>query len=214
MKSYVKEEQLIYLDNHLLVVVKPKGVATQPEFHEEVKAWLKAKTGKEGAIFLHPVHRLDKPVDGLVLFARSSKALSRLNELLREQKIEKTYIAKVEGTLREKEGVLEHFLFHDEFHAKVADRPFLGAKKALLSYKVVKKESRTTLLEIYLHTGRYHQIRSQLSYIGHPIVGDSKYGSQTAEREGEIALSHVRMELTHPVTKETLDFLYKITPCN
>lgn len=211
MKCYVKENQdfhleLIYLDNHLLVAIKPEGIATQPEFHEAAKAYLKNQTGKEGAVFLHPIHRLDKPVSGLVLFARSSKALSRLNELLRERKIEKTYLAKVEGSFKEKEGILEHYLFHDDFHAKVASAPFPEAKKALLSYRVLKRNGKYSLLEITLHTGRYHQIRAQLSFVGHPIAGDTKYGAKPIEQG--IALSHVRMQFVHPVTKAELDFHY------
>lgn len=201
--------QHIYIDNHLLVVIKPHGVATQPDLHELAKEWIKTSTGKEGNVFLHPIHRLDKPASGIVLFARSSKALSRLNALLREHKIQKTYLAKVEGILKEKEGALEHFLFHDEYHAKVAKGFFPGAKKALLSYKVLKTVGKNSLLEIELHTGRYHQIRAQLAFIGHPIVGDQKYGSTVHLKNDGIALAHVKVELVHPVTKEPLIFSYE-----
>lgn len=201
MKLCVKE---IYQDNHLLVLVKPKGIATQPDFHEMAKAYLKEKTGKAGAVFLHPIHRLDKPASGLVLFARTSKALSRLNGLLREHKVQKTYLARVEGILHEKEGILEHYHFHDEFFAKIADHPFPGAKKALLSYQVVQTDGKTSLLRIELHTGRYHQIRAQLAFIGHPIIGDKKYGSSFVQPEGEIELEHIQMEFVHPVSGEYL----------
>jgi 23S rRNA pseudouridine1911/1915/1917 synthase len=198
MKSYVKE---IYQDNHLLVLVKPHGIATQPDFHEMAKAYLKNKTGKEGNVFLHPVHRLDKPASGLVLFARSSKALSRLNELLRDHKIKKTYRVEVEGVLKEKEGTLEHFHFHDDFRAKISNQPFTGAKKASLSYKVLKSGRDRSLLEVNLHTGRYHQIRAQMAFIGHPIIGDQKYGSSFPSQDSSIQLFHVGLEFIHPVTK-------------
>ena len=201
--------QQIYIDNHLLVLVKPHGVATQPDLHECAKQWLKTSTKKEGNVFLHPIHRLDKPASGIVLFARSSKALSRLNELLREHKIQKTYVAKVEGILKEKEGDLTHFLFHDEYHAKVAKAPFPGAKKAHLSYKVLKTIGKNSLVEIELHTGRYHQIRAQFAFIGHPLVGDHKYGSSIPLKNDAIALAHVKMAFVHPVTKAPLIFSYE-----
>lgn len=199
----------IYIDNHLLVLIKPHGMATQPDLHELAKEWLKTTTGKEGNVFLHPIHRLDKPATGIVLFARSSKALSRLNALLREHKIQKTYLAKVEGILKEKEGHLEHFLFHDEYHAKVSKEFFPGAKKASLSYKVLKTEGKNSVLEIVLHTGRYHQIRAQLAFIGHPIVGDNKYGSTARLKNEGIALCHAKMEFIHPVTQEPLVFSHE-----
>ncbi|HSX03863.1 MAG TPA: RNA pseudouridine synthase [Rhabdochlamydiaceae bacterium] len=201
MKSYDKE---IYLDNHLLVLAKPHGIPTQPDFHEMAKAWLKKKIGKEGNVFLHPVHRLDKAAGGLVLFARSSKALPRLNRLLRDHQIQKSYLAKVEGILKEKEGRLEHFHFHDEFRAKISDYPFQDAKKASLSYKVIKTDGKNSLLEVRLHTGRYHQIRAQMAFIGHPIIGDKKYGSSFISKEGAIELDHIRLEFAHPVTQQHL----------
>ncbi len=201
MKSYVKE---IYIDNHLLVLFKPHGIATQPEFHDLAKEWLKAKTGKAGNVFLHPVHRLDKPACGLVLFARSSKALPRLNEMLRNHQMQKTYITQVEGIVTPPERTLNHFHIHEEFRAKISDHPFAGAKKASLTYKVSRTENQTSFLEITLHTGRYHQIRAQMAYIGHPIVGDQKYGSSQFFKEGAINLCHTQLEFIHPVTKQQL----------
>jgi 23S rRNA pseudouridine1911/1915/1917 synthase len=193
------DSAILYHDNHLLVVDKPAEVATQPDLTEMAKAWVKHKYHKEGAVFLHPIHRLDKPVSGLVLFARTSKALSRLQEQMRERKIEKTYLAWVEGSPPEDEGQLIHRLEHGSFQAYVSPK----GKEAILEYKVVQKKGGLTLLEIRLVTGRYHQIRAQLAEIGCPIVGDEKYGSRRPWPKG-IALHHAKMCFTHPVTKEVL----------
>ena len=192
-------DSAIYCDNHILALDKPAGVATQPDFEEAAKAWIKAKYNKPGAVFLHPIHRLDKPVGGLVLFARTSKALSRLQEQMRERKIEKTYLAWVEGELPQSEGRLVHFLEHGSFQAYVSAQ----GKEAILDYKIVEQKSGLSLVEIQLVTGRYHQIRAQFAAVGCPIVGDEKYGSRHPWSNG-IALHHVRMRFTHPVTKETI----------
>ena len=189
----------IYCDNHLLVLEKPAGIATQPDFHEIAKAWVKAKFNKPGNVFLEPIHRLDKPASGLVLFARTSKALSRLNEAMRERKMQKFYLAKVEGHTEE-EGVLEHFLVHGDFRAHVDP----SGKKAVLRFRILKKTAHHSLVEIELETGRYHQIRVQFAAIGHPIVGDIKYGS--SEKKGTIALHHHCMKISHPTTAEELTF--------
>lgn len=197
--------RVVFSDNHLLVVFKPAMMVTQTtEGHETsleewAKAWVKQKYQKLGSVFLHAIHRLDKEVSGLVLFARTSKALSRLNESMREGKIEKTYEALVEGTLSSSEGTLSHDLEHKEHRAQVG-----AGKKAVLHYRVLKKFKDTTLVEIHLETGRYHQIRAQFSSIGHPIVGDKKYGSKKSSSEPGIALCHVRLSFPHPISKETI----------
>lgn len=193
-------DRIIYCDNHLLVANKPAEVATQPDFTEMAKAWIKQKYHKPGAVFLHAAHRLDKPVSGLVLFARTSKALTRLQEMMRERKIEKKYLALVEGKVPEQEGRLVHYLEHGSFKAKVGK----NGKEAVLSYRVVGHAKGGTVLEIDLETGRYHQIRAQLAAIGCPIFGDEKYGSKKAWPLG-IALYHQRLVFEHPVTHQRLE---------
>lgn len=191
------KENIIYCDNHILVVDKPAEIATQPDLEILAKAWIRKKYNKPGNVFLEPIHRLDKPVRGLVLFARTSKALSRLQAMMRAREIKKTYIALVEGSLPKKEGTLKHHLSHGSHRAHIDD----DGKGAVLHYRVLEKKEKTTLLEIELETGRYHQIRAQLATIGCPVVGDKKYGSHMPYKCG-IALTHVKLEFTHPVTHE------------
>jgi 23S rRNA pseudouridine1911/1915/1917 synthase len=202
--------QILFCDNHLLVALKPSGIPTQDPLHDsaekQAKEWVKKTYDKKGAVFLEPVHRLDKPVKGLLLFARTSKALSRLQNMMRERQIEKTYHAWVEGVPHQSEAFLEHYLVHEEFHARVASSTTSGAKKAVLHYKVLKTEKGLSLLEITLHTGRYHQIRVQLAAMGCPIVGDQKYGSTLVHSKEGIGLTSSKMQLVHPVTKEPLCF--------
>lgn len=192
---------IIYCDNHLLVANKPSGIATQPDFEELTKAWVKKKYQKPGNVFLQPIHRLDKSVGGLVLFARTSKALSRLQALMRERKISKTYHALVEGYLPNKQDTLTHFLVHGDHKAFVSSQ----GKEAILHYQVLQEKNGHTLVAIDLATGRYHQIRAQFSAIKHPILGDKKYGSKQPFHDG-IALRHVRLELEHPITHEKCVF--------
>lgn len=181
----------IFCDNHVLVLEKPAGIATQPDFHEAARGYVKERFHKPGNVFLEPIHRLDKPVGGLVLFARTSKALSRLNEAMRKRKIQKFYLALVEGKM-EGEGELVHHLVHGDFKAHVDP----SGKEARLRYTVLRKERNQTLLEVELLTGRYHQIRCQMAEIGHPVVGDAKYGSK--QKRGEIALFHHLLIFPHP----------------
>lgn len=190
----------IYCDNHILVLEKPAGIPTQPDFHEAAKLWVKQAFNKPGNVFLEPIHRLDKPASGLVLFARTSKALSRLNEAMREKKMKKFYIAKVEGEVNQ-EGTLEHLLIHGDFRALVDPQ----GKKAILRYKRLEIAKGHSLIEVELETGRYHQIRAQFSAIGHPVIGDAKYGSNVY-KENRIALHHYKLMIEHPVTKEALQF--------
>lgn len=202
--------EVLYDDNQVLVVNKPAGLLTQPSGTEQdsletqAKAWIKAKYNKPGAVFLHVLHRLDKPVSGVVLFARTSKALSRLNVFLREKKFAKTYLAVVEGQLPQQQGTLEHYLYHDEYQARVVQPTTPEAKLAHLHYRVVQKKGALTVVEIDLETGRYHQIRAQLSATGCPVVGDKKYGSRFPLESGVIALHHQRLEFTHPVSGQVI----------
>ena len=197
--NHLDNASIVSSDNHLLVVEKPAEVATQPDLTEMGKAWIKKKYQKPGNVFLHPIHRLDKPVSGLVLFARTSKALSRLQEMMRERKIEKIYHALVEGKLPEAEGQLVHHLKHGSFRAEVSRE----GKEAVLDYRVLRQEKGITLLEIHLITGRYHQIRAQLADTGCPILGDEKYGSRRSWPKG-IALHSSELRCEHPVTHESL----------
>lgn len=203
---------IIYEDNHLLVMNKPPGLVTQPtEHHDESledlgKAWIKDAYNKPGAVFLEAVHRLDKAVSGVVLFARTSKALSRLNASQRARETDKHYLALVGGRLPDVEGDLVHYLRHGNFQAELADRPSNGAKEARLHYKCVRERAGTTLLEILLETGRYHQIRAQLAAVQCPILGDTRYGSFDKWRPDGIALHHHRLTVEHPTRKEPMTF--------
>lgn len=188
-------DNILLCDNHVLVVDKPAEIATQPELVELAKAWVKKKFNKPGNVFLEPIHRLDKPVAGVVLFARTSKALSRLQEQMRERKMEKIYEAWVEGAPKQDKGELRHLLLHGSFRAEISPE----GKEAILEYEVMKKEKNHTELRIRLHTGRYHQIRAQMSAIGCPVLGDAKYGSHAAWKEG-IALYARELSFRHPVT--------------
>ena len=202
----------IYEDNHLLVLNKPAALLTQPSGTEQeslegqAKEWIKEVYHKPGNVFLEAVHRLDKPVSGVVLFGKTSKALSRLNASMRAKQTRKIYWAWVEGEVHLDEGGLEHFLFHDEFHGKVVSKNHPEAKLARLRYQVRRREKKGTLVEIALETGRYHQIRLQWMALGHPIWGDQKYGGKEMYSPGAIALHHRSLELPHPITQALIHF--------
>jgi 23S rRNA pseudouridine1911/1915/1917 synthase len=201
---------VLFENNHVLAVVKPAGLLTQPtpEVSESLenmfKVWIKEKYHKTGNVFLTAIHRLDKPVGGIVIFAKTSKALSRLNESMRDGKIVKTYVATVEGRMPSEEGVLEHYLVHEEYRADVVSRGVAGAKFARLKYRVLQKDRDVSVVEIELETGRYHQIRAQCAAVGAPIVGDGKYGSTKVLSDGTIALRHTRVSFPHPVSQEII----------
>jgi 23S rRNA pseudouridine1911/1915/1917 synthase len=202
----------LFEDNHLLVLNKPAGLLTQPSgtnqesLEEQAKAWLKSVYHKPGRVFLESVHRLDKPVSGVVVFCKTSKALSRLHAEMRAKRIRKLYWAWVEGSPSPIEGVIEHTIHHDEFHAQIVLTEHPKGKVARLLYRTLKYQQGRTLLEIELDTGRYHQIRVQLAAIGHPIWGDAKYGSKHIYMPGAIALHHRRLQLIHPITQVWLTF--------
>lgn len=206
---------IIFADNHLLVVNKPGGLLTQPSGTEQdsleaqAKSWIKQQYDKPGNVFLEAVHRLDKPVSGIVLFARTSKALARLQEAMREKQSKKIYRALVEGIPSSKQGTLEHYLLHGEHQAHVVSLGTPEAKRCVLHYHVLESKNGKSLLEIELETGRYHQIRAQLSAAGHSIIGDKRYGNCSPFRSEEIALQHVRLEIPHPITKKLQVFELK-----
>ncbi len=199
---------IIFEDNHILVANKRTGLPTQKSpkgvlgLEEILQAFIKERDSKKGGVFLHAVHRLDSKASGIVLFAKSQKALSRLNESIRSLECKKEYYALVEGIVEPKQATLEHTLIHGDHKAHVDPK----GKKALLSYTVVHSEKGKTLLHIDLKTGRYHQIRAQLAAIGHPIVGDKKYGSNIPLFGDSIALQHYQLTIEHPVKKESLVF--------
>lgn len=209
--KYLDSADICFCDNHLLVASKPAGLLTQPDASNDesleafVKEWTKKEYQKEGAVFLHCIHRLDRPVSGLVLFARSSKALSRLNEQSRAMEIQRIYIAEVEGVLPEKIGRLNHYLIHGDHRAIVAKEGAEGAKHARLSFEALHYMPHSTLVRIELETGRYHQIRAQFGAIGHPVIGDKKYGSKSGDGSA-IRLHCAQISFAHPVTKEILNF--------
>lgn len=209
MKS--SDSEVIYSDNHILVANKPTGLLTQPDdsgadsLEAFAKRWVKKEYNKPGNVYLHAIHRLDRPVSGLVLFARTSKALSRLNEQSRNQEIQRTYIAEVEGILPEREGRLDHYLIHGDHRALIAKATDKDAKHARLTYQVIRFLPHSTLVSIELETGRYHQIRAQFSATGHPIHGDKRYGSKSGDGD-DIHLHCAKLALEHPVTKEVQSF--------
>ncbi len=213
MKFLDKENttEILFCDNHLLVVNKPAGILTQPNetesksLEEMAKKWVRETYEKPGNVFLHCVHRIDKPVSGIVVFARTSKALSRMNEQIRDRKIERSYLAIVQGALKKKQGKLEHFLKHSSHRAKVVRAGSEGAKKAILTYEVVESWSGFSLVKIQLETGRYHQIRAQFSSIGHPILGDEKYGESMHLPNRAICLHQFHISFEHPTLKEKVN---------
>ncbi len=210
----------LFLDNHLLVLDKPWGLLTQPSgttepsLEEQGKAFLKEHFAKPGAVFLEAVHRIDRVVGGVVLFARTSKALERLNAAQREKRITKVYHARVWGVPKNTEGTLEDYLVHDDFHARVVPPGTPEARLCKLNYKVMGAKDGTALLEIGLETGRYHQIRTQLAHAGWPICGDTKYGAPNTTTKfapnNGIALVSYAIIVPHPVSKEVTEIHSKL----
>ena len=202
--------QVLYEDNHIIVVYKESGEIVQGDktgdkpLSETIKAWIKEKYAKPGNVFLGVVHRLDRPVSGLVVFAKTSKALSRLNDMVRKGEVKKTYWAMVQTPPAEPEGTLTNWLVRNEKQNKsyAYDHEVPNAKKAILKYKTVGQTEHYTLLEVNLLTGRHHQIRCQLSAIGCPIKGDLKYGARRSNPDGSISLLSRTVEFIHPVSKE------------
>ena len=203
---------VLYEDNHIIAVNKTcseivQGDKTGDEpLSETIKKYLKEKYNKPGEVFCGVTHRLDRPVSGVVLFAKTSKALSRLNEMFKNQEVKKTYWAIVKEKPAQIEGRLEHFLVRNEKQNKsVAHEKMVpNAKKAALSYKTIAHSDTYYLLQINLETGRHHQIRCQLANIGCPIKGDLKYGAKRSNPDGSISLLARKIEFVHPVSKQNL----------
>jgi 23S rRNA pseudouridine1911/1915/1917 synthase len=204
---------ILYEDNHLVIVNKKAGEIVQGDktgdtpLSDIVKDWLKEKYNKPGNVYLGVVHRLDRPVSGVVLFAKTSKALPRLNKMFAEHnKVNKTYWAIVQNRPQEPQGTLTHWLTRQEKNntARAYDREVPGSKKAVLDYELIASGDRYHLLEIHLHTGRHHQIRCQLAKIGCPIKGDLKYGAPRSNPDGSISLHARTLTLEHPVNHESI----------
>jgi len=204
---------VLYEDNHLIAVSKTcseivQGDKTGDEpLSETIKKYLKEKYNKLGEVFLGVTHRLDRPVSGVVLFAKTTKALIRLNEMFKNQEIKKTYWAIVKNKPEEIEGRLEHFLLRNEKQNKSTAHTKMvsGAKKAALTYKLIAGSDSYFLLEVHLETGRHHQIRCQLAKMGCPIKGDLKYGFPRSNPNGGISLHARNVAFIHPVSKEKMD---------
>ena len=202
---------VLYLDNHVIVVEKKPNILSQSDITGDedlltiVKDYIKEKYNKPGNVYIGLVHRLDRVVGGIMVFARTSKAASRLNEQIKNNTINKTYLAVLDGILDKKEGTLTDYIYKDEKQriAKIVDRKFKGAKKAELNYKVLGYHDDKTIVIINLITGRYNQIRIQFKNLGYPLYGDQKYGNKNNE---QIRLFAYKLEFNHPVTKERLTF--------
>ena len=201
--------QVVYEDNHLIVVYQASGEIVQGDktgdepLSDIVKRYLKEKYQKPGNVFLGVVHRLDRPVSGLVVFAKTSKALTRLNKMFRESEVHKTYWALTKNNPSQPEATLTNWLVRIEKQNKsyVYDHEVPRSKKAILSYRVIGRSEHYSLLEVNLMTGRHHQIRSQLAAMGCPIKGDLKYGAQRSNPDGSISLLSRHVEFVHPVSK-------------
>lgn len=203
---------VLYEDNHIIVVNKNSGEIVQGDktgdvpLSDIVKNWIKDKYNKPGNVFLGVVHRLDRPVQGVVVFAKTSKALSRLNDMFRTADIHKTYWAITKNRPEEPEGTLTHWLVRNEKQNKsyAYDTEKPNAKKAVLHYKLLAESDNYNLMEINLMTGRHHQIRCQMAHIGCPIKGDLKYGAKRSNIDGSISLLARKIEFVHPVSKEQI----------
>lgn len=204
--------QVLYEDNHIIIVNKASGEIVQGDktgdtpLVETVRAYIKEKYNKPGNVFCGLTHRLDRPVSGVVIFAKTSKALERINNMLKNHEIQKTYWAIVKNTPKQAEGTLVHYLVRNEkqnkSYAYHTEKP--NSKRAELNYKVIGKSDNYTLLEVNLITGRHHQIRCQLAAMGCPIKGDLKYGSARSNPDGSISLHARSVAFTHPVSKEPI----------
>ncbi len=207
--------EVIYEDNHIIGVSKTcreivQGDKTGDEpLSETLKRWLKEKYDKPGNVFVGVTHRLDRPTSGLVLFAKTSKALTRLNEMFKNSDVRKTYWAIVKNSNIPQEQELVNYLVRNEKQNKsyAYDMEKPNSKKAILNYKIIAKSDNYSLLEIDLKTGRHHQIRCQLSKIGAPIKGDLKYGFARSNPDGGISLHARKVNFVHPVSKENIEIV-------
>ena len=204
--------QVLYEDNHIIIVYKQSGEIVQGDktgdkpLSDTIKEWIKQKYAKPGNVFLGVVHRLDRPVSGIVVFAKTSKALSRLNNMFRNGEVRKTYWAMVQTAPNMPEATLTNWLVRNEKQNKsyVYNNEMPNAKQAILKYKTIGQTEHYTLLEVNLLTGRHHQIRCQLAAMGCPIKGDLKYGARRSNPDGSISLLSHKVEFIHPVSKQKI----------
>lgn len=204
--------EVVYEDNHLIIVNKKSGEIVQGDktgdrpLSEIIKDYIKKEYCKPGNVFLGVVHRLDRPVSGLVIFAKTSKALARLNEMFRIGEVHKTYWAITKNCPQQLEGELNNWLVRNEKQNKsyAYDKEVPNSKKAILRYKVIGRSDNYALIEVHLMTGRHHQIRCQLAKMGCPIKGDLKYGAQRSNPDGSISLQAHKVEFIHPVSKKEI----------
>ena len=204
--------KVLYEDNHIIVVIKPYNIPSQSDKTNDidmlslVKEYIKEKYQKPGNVYVGLVHRLDRPVGGIMVFAKTSKAASRLSESIRNKSFSKTYLAVVNGKFEKQNGILENYLWKDEAlnMSKVVSKDKKGAKLARLTYEVLAEKNDLSLVKINLETGRHHQIRVQFSNAGHSLYGDQKYGKDSMGKQ--IALWAYRLELKHPVKDEIMKF--------
>jgi len=212
MHSTKNNLQVLFEDNHLIIINKRSGDITQGDktgdkpLSDVVKEYIKDKYNKPNNVYLGVVHRLDRPTSGVVIFAKTSKALERLNKMLREKKIDKTYWAVVKNQPTKESDTLINWLRKNPKNNKsnAFNKETEGSKNAILHYKTIKRLNSYSLLEIDLETGRHHQIRCQLSNIGSPIKGDLKYGFNRSNKDGSIHLHARKIAFTHPVSKEDI----------
>ncbi|MBD8924263.1 RluA family pseudouridine synthase [bacterium] len=213
-RNKMQKLKVIYEDNHIIVVEKIPNVPSQSDKTGDidmltmVKQYVKEKYNKPGNVYLGLVHRLDRPVGGIMIFAKTSKAASRLSDQVREKVFKKKYLAVVDGKIENKSGTLEDYLYKDERNniSKVVNKNKKNAKLAKLDYEVIKYDEvkNLSLVKVNLHTGRHHQIRVQLSNFGHSIFGDQKYGTRGQGKQ--IALWAYELTINHPITKEEMTF--------
>lgn len=204
--------KVLYEDNHIIIVYKESGEIVQGDktgdtpLSDTVKEWLRAKYDKPGNVYLGVVHRLDRPVAGIVVFGKTSKATSRLSRMFRDGEVHKTYWAIVGNRPAKESGTLTNWIVRNERINKsfVYDKEVKNSKKAILEYRVIGVGERYTLLEVKLLTGRHHQIRCQLAHIGCPIRGDLKYGAPRSNPDGSISLLSHKVEFEHPVSHKQI----------
>ncbi|WP_248925510.1 RluA family pseudouridine synthase [Paenibacillus hamazuiensis] len=214
MKTRFPNVPILYEDNHVLVAVKPVNVPTQeddsrdPDLLTYLKQDIKIRFQKPGNVYLGLVHRLDRPVGGVMVFAKTSKAASRLSDAVRTRTLRKTYTAVVRGRPKQPQATLKHYLLKDERTNTVSVVPpdKSGAKEAVLDYRVIGSSEGLSLVRIHLHTGRPHQIRVQFAAIGCPLYGDQRYGAKLNEAGQQIALWATQLTFEHPTLKETMSF--------
>ena len=205
---------ILYEDNQVIVVFKPRGMLSQadgtksPDILSILKQYIKEKYNKPGEVYLGLLHRLDRNTSGVMVFARTSKAAARLSDdISKHNSFEKYYMAVVDGCLKDKEGILSNMLYWDERQKKAFIKNHKDSKEAKLKYNVIRESNNKSLLDITLYTGRHHQIRCQRSNIGHPIIGDVKYGSKH-QMGNFYALTSYKLTFIHPTLKEKMTFEY------